>query len=94
MCCHCLCLVLKSCPHAPLTQGCFYLQEGEAQFVRTRKYALYTNKDVPSRALADADSKFLSCCGLDVHYKEAFPEARAACWMPDDWAKALAVLAR
>ena len=53
-------------------------QEGEAEFVRHHKQAAAhsQHKDVPSRALADANSKFLHCCGLDVHYKEAFPQVQ------------------
>lgn len=56
------------------------LQEGEAAFVHRHKHVGYElHKDVPGRTLADADSKFIHCNGLDVHYKEAFPEVGATC---------------
>ena len=64
----------KHAPHAVGPAAVDMLQEGEVEFVRSRRYILHANKDVPSRALADVDSKFLSCNGLDVHYKEAIPE--------------------
>ncbi|KAK9793203.1 hypothetical protein WJX73_006067 [Symbiochloris irregularis] len=56
---------------------------GEAEY-RRRKQEQQSlshqvhHKDLPARDLADADSRFLQCCGVEVHYKQAFPEVASA----------------
>lgn len=34
---------------------------------------MHLSDDVPAVSLADPDSRFVDCCGLSVHYKEAAP---------------------
>ncbi|KAK9869036.1 hypothetical protein WJX84_005053 [Apatococcus fuscideae] len=57
-------------------------EEGEEAWLMMGKRApaspssrsdMQLSDDVPAVSLADPDSRFIECCGLSVHYKEAFP---------------------
>lgn len=61
------------------------VQEGEEAWLMMGKRApaspssrsdMQLSDDVPAVSLADPDSRFIECCGLSVHYKEAFPLVR------------------
>ena len=62
------------------------LKEGEEAWLMMGKRAppspssrsdMHLSDDVPAVSLADPDSRFIECCGLSVHYKEAFPLVRS-----------------
>lgn len=61
------------------------VQEGEEAWLMMGKRAppspssrsdMHLSDDVPAMSLADSGSRFVECCGLTVHYKEALPMVR------------------